>query len=137
MDSLSTSTFAPDLAGIPVGATLARSYWAVPGHYGYGDEFDTEIEALEFAVVKREHEIAAGRIDTSLGDLHITIDLRWSMTWTPNPAAGVHSAGSDFVAGRDIYKNLDDAKTALERKKRVSKISHIHDVVIARRAEEN
>lgn len=137
MDSLSASTFAPDLAGIPVGATLARSYWAVPGHYGYGDEFATEIEALAFAVAKREHEIAAGRIDTSLGDIHITIDLRWNMTWTPNRAAGIVSSGSDFVAGRDTYKNLDDAKTALERKRRVEKISHIHDVATARRAEGN
>ncbi|SDH40423.1 hypothetical protein [Microbacterium sp. 77mftsu3.1] len=101
-------------AAIPAGATITRTRWAVPGHYGTRTEFDWEDEALAHAISEREAAQAkhvefypdeASRIPLPES---ITIDLRWNIDY---PSGG----GLDTVASRTVYETLDEARATLSR----------------------
>lgn len=112
-DALSISTYAPEMNRIPVGARVDRAYYAVPTYYDRGDEFATEIEAMEDAIAKA-NEAAIGRDR----DVQVTIDLRWSMSWSTSDSP--RRMNQDFVVERTTYKNIGDAQIALDRRKRFS-----------------
>lgn len=85
---------------IPVGATLTRSYYAVPTHYGPGTEHASFTDALEAAVARYDE---TGRtLDTRV---EVTVDLRWLMTY---PAGGTISS-TDLVVER-ITKPVEQAR---------------------------
>ena len=90
---------------IPVGSTLTDRYWTVPGHYGEGERFGSEEEALAFGIAEREASSQARAL---------TIDFRWTVTFPARHELGLAS-GTDFVAGRTTYDTLDDARAHLAR----------------------
>lgn len=109
MDALSTATFSPDMRMIPAGAVVERVYWAVPTLYTSGEEFDTEIAAMEHAIANAKPSA------------RVTIDMRWKMSW--EPSADHPSAGQDFVVDRTTYATVDFARIALARRIKYSQES--------------
>lgn len=116
------NTTASGLRTIPLGATVDRIYWAVPGYGTTGIEFETEHEALAHALdtmkeIINQHIEHHGVADSANHPQTIYVDLRWHMTF-PNQY-GV--TGSDFVASRTTYDDIADAQSHLDRIKRYSK----------------
>lgn len=99
------------LTGIPVGATLTATYWAVPGHYGPGTTHASRGDALAAAIDIRQAQVDAPAANpANRGYPHperIDVDLRWKMAY---PDGG----GIDMVAERFTYDSLAEARRALE-----------------------
>lgn len=98
------------LSLIPAGSTIERVYYRVPGHYGYGDDFDTWDDAVRNAQAKRTALVAQltesmGRFGTQEAaergaDVQTVIELRWDIKYPPvgpqGGASGIDTAVEKF-----------------------------------------
>lgn len=81
------------LSLIPAGSTIERVYWRVPGHYGYGDDFDSRDDAVRAAQTKRTALVES--LSKSLAgyatpeqvahtaDVQTVLELRWVIKYPP------------------------------------------------------
>ena len=97
---------------IPLGATVTKAYWQVPGHYGSGENFETKDLALTYAIDNLRADIArhVGRKRSHpVAPLpeNVTVDYRWELT---SPGTG---GSLDLVVQRNMYPTLADTEEAL------------------------
>lgn len=100
------------LSLIPAGSTIERVYWAVPGLYGQGHEFDNWDDAVRAAQAKRTALVESltaslGRYATQeeierTADVQTVIDLRWVIKYP----SGHRVSSTDTVVERtgDVMK---------------------------------
>lgn len=109
---------------IPVGSVIERRYWSAPrGYVNPGAEFETEIDALAYAVANLKAEVQAHDTRRSGKSVpwnvplpeRITIDLRWVVKY---PQGG----SIDTPVTRTIYANIADAEAALERQIKFARV---------------
>lgn len=113
----------PTAMNIPVGAVLKEVGYYVPEYGTKGTGFGTYIEALSHAITRtqaavirhKDHYAHLGERFVPLPE-HITIDVRWIMDYPHVEGGGI--SGLDTVVARDRYANLDEARAALDRRKR-------------------
>lgn len=104
---------------VPEGATIERTYLAIPGHYGIGREFANTDEGWDAAVLAARAKKAdlVSSLTASLGtystpeevertaDVQVRIDLRWSIRY---PQGG----GLDTTV--ESFKSIDRLRTNAE-----------------------
>lgn len=108
---------------IPAGSTITRTYYAVPAHYGIGEEFEDFISAARYALMERDarrdrirDSYPAGwsnrdQIATDTAKTGCVVDLRWVIK-TP-------TGSTDTVIERTNVDHL-----TLEHCDKHSKVSH-------------
>jgi hypothetical protein len=98
------------LSLVPAGSTIRRAYYRVPGHYGYGDDFDTWDDAVRDAQAKRAALVEslskslAGHATVEqiarTADVQTIIELRWDIKYPPvgpqGGASGIDTAVEKF-----------------------------------------
>lgn len=95
----------------PVGATVTRVYWVVPGHYGpsaSGVEHDTEADAIREAIERAEQFVSA-HPGTAPDPV---VDCRWTMKY---PEGSGPTSGIDCVMSRTTYEGVEQAREHLAR----------------------
>ena len=93
----------------PVGATLTAATWHLAYHYGPGDPFDTERDALAHLIDQAEKRERDERdAEGLLPQGCLTLDLRWTLA---HPDGG----GVGFTVSRTRYDSLDEAREHLAR----------------------
>lgn len=114
---MSTRTGFDGAPRIPIGATVARAYWAVPTSYTAGSEYPTEVEAIRAAIARWEDRDAAHAAEYGPERIpfpqRLTVDLRWHMVWPPAP--GVPTSGIDATVYRTVYENVAEAREHVTR----------------------
>jgi hypothetical protein len=109
---------------IPVGATVTRIYWTVPGMYTVGSEHADHADALEQAVENlaqliEQHEKFYAKADGTLPanflplPERIFVAQRWAMAW--KSASGSLGSGIDTEVQRFEYESLEEATRALSQ----------------------
>lgn len=100
------------LSLIPAGSTIERVYYRVPGHYGYGDDFDNWDDAVRDAQAKRTALVESltatmGRYASQeeierTADVQTVVDLRWVIKYP----SGHRVSSTDTVVERtgDVMK---------------------------------
>jgi hypothetical protein len=89
---------------IPIGATLVKAAWFIPGLYTEGAEYPSRLAALEY--------IASLEPKSSK-----TLDLRWKLAY-PN------GGGQDLVIQRIVFGTMEDVQYMIDAIKRTPEEYH-------------